>query len=163
MATASPQPILTIVAHYPKRWERAGNGPYFIPGSGQVVDVAAVNGVAHKDHTGDPAVTARWPALYIEGKVIVAASFAAVDLARAKASAAAMSAGPMLVSCGGILDIPSRIAARRAGIPALAQATASLSARSASPPPARRLTASGSPRGIRDRGSARRSERRCGD
>lgn len=102
----SPGNIMSIMRDYPYSWQRAGNGPYFIPGSGKLVGLAAERGAVYKDHTGDPQVTARWPTLYIEnGK----ASFGPVHYQRAKDADAAMSAGPMLVERGGILDIPSRI------------------------------------------------------
>ena len=102
---ASPANIMDIMRNYPLSWERASNGPYFAPGSGLLIGLAAERGAIYTDH-GDPQVTGRWPTLYLEpGK----ASFGVVNYQRTKDALAAMSAGPMLVERGGILDIPSRI------------------------------------------------------
>ncbi len=101
-----PQDLLAIMAHYPIGWQRAGNGPYFIPGSGLLVGMAAEHGTLYKDYAREPDVTRRWPALYLEaGK----ASFSPAGPVRAKSAIAAFSAGPMLASRGGILDIAARI------------------------------------------------------
>jgi hypothetical protein len=104
----SPGNLLAIMSGYPLEWERAGNAQYFHMDSGALVGLAAERGTVYKDH-GLEAVTATWPALYIEGKDITRASFGTTDPVRARLALAALSAGPMLVSRGGILDIPSRI------------------------------------------------------
>lgn len=104
----SPGKILDILRGYDLPWERAGNGPYFDLATGRLIGVAAERGTLYVDH-GRVAVTTRWPVLYIEGAEAVTASFHAVDTGRAKRARAAVSAGPMLVSRGGILDIASRI------------------------------------------------------
>ncbi len=102
----SPGTLLDIMRGYGLSWERAGNGPYFIPSSGKAVGLIAERGTVYKDYTGDPQVTAKWPTLYLEDGV---ASFGAANHQRAKEADAAMSGGPMLVERGGILDIASRI------------------------------------------------------
>lgn len=99
-----PGTILQIMRNYPRPWERAGNAQYF-GGPGLLIGLAAERGTVYPDR-GDTSVSAKWPALYIEQS---GASFGPVDKARAQKALAAASAGPMLVSRGGILDIPARI------------------------------------------------------
>ena len=99
-----PGTILQIMRNYPRPWERAGNAQYF-GGAGLLIGLAAERGTVYPDR-GDTSVSAKWPALYIEQS---GASFGPVDNARAQKALAAASAGPMLVSRGGILDIPARI------------------------------------------------------
>jgi hypothetical protein len=103
----SPDDILNIMRGYPLDWERAGNAPYFAPGNGLLIGLAAERGTVYPDYGSKD--TAKWPALYIEGDDITKASFGRADNARAQKALAATSAGPMLVSQGGILDIPARI------------------------------------------------------
>jgi hypothetical protein len=99
-----PGTILQIMRNYPHPWERAGNAQYF-GGAGLLIGLAAERGTVYPDR-GDTSVSAKWPALYIEQS---GASFGPVDNARAQKALAAASAGPMLVSRGGILDISARI------------------------------------------------------
>lgn len=99
-----PGTILQIMRNYPHPWERAGNAQYF-GGAGLLIGLAAERGTVYPD-LGDTSVSAKWPALYIEQS---GASFGPVDNARAQKALAAASAGPMLVSRGGVLDISARI------------------------------------------------------
>jgi hypothetical protein len=103
----SPDDILNIMRGYPLDWERAGNASYFAPGNGLLIGLAAERGTVYPDYGSKD--TAKWPALYIEGDDITKAGFGRADNARAQKALAAASAGPMLVSRGGILDIPARI------------------------------------------------------
>lgn len=100
----SPGTLLDIMRDYPLAWERAGNAQYF-GGNGLLIGLAAERGTVYPD-LGDKAMTAKWPALYLENDV---ASFGPVDIERAKKAQAALSGGPMLVERGGILDIAQRI------------------------------------------------------
>lgn len=110
----SPATLLDIMRNYPLSWERAGNGLY-MGSSGKLIGLAAERGNVYQNYADHPEVTARWPALYIErpGKLVTARFGEAVQDRPKSAivALAAFSAGPMLVSRGGILDIPSRIGA----------------------------------------------------
>lgn len=109
---ASPATLLDILRNYPLSWERAGNGPY-MGSMGYLLGLAAERGNVYPNHTDHPEVTDRWPALYIDrlGTSAVASFGPTNDFdVHARAALAAVSAGPMLVSRGGVLDITSRIA-----------------------------------------------------
>lgn len=101
---ASPATLPDIVAKYPLSWERAGNGPY-MGADGRLLGLAAERGNVYPDYTDHPEVTAKWPTLYVGTWT----RFGEASQDQARRAAAAFSAGPMLVSRGGILDIEARI------------------------------------------------------
>lgn len=101
----SPGTLRQIMAHYPLAWTAAGNMSYF-GGAGNLVGLAAERGTVYPNFGG--AQTARWPAFYIKDNK---AYIDTADNTRARSSACAFSAGPLLVKDGKVLDIAQEIRA----------------------------------------------------